>query len=142
DRDLAADQISRQARQPIVLTLRPAIFDRDVAAFDIAGFGQALVERSQARSIGVGRQAAEIADHRHRSLLRACRERPRRRRTAEQRYELAAVHSNTSSARASNGSGTSIPTARAVFRLIASSYLVGACTGRSAVFSPLRMRST
>ena len=42
-----------------------------------------------------------------------------------------ATHSITSSARASNGSGTSIPRARAVFRLIASSYLVGACTGRS-----------
>ena len=30
----------------------------------------------------------------------------------------------------------------AVLRLITSSYLVGACTGRSAGFSPLRMRST
>jgi hypothetical protein len=30
----------------------------------------------------------------------------------------------------------------AVFRLITSWYLVGACTGRSAGFSPLRMRST
>ena len=29
----------------------------------------------------------------------------------------------------------------AVLRLIASSYLVGACTGRLAGFSPLRMRS-
>ena len=38
--------------------------------------------------------------------------------------------------------GTSMPSALAVFRLITSSYLVGACTGRSAGFSPLRMRST
>ena len=30
----------------------------------------------------------------------------------------------------------------AVFRLIASSYLVDACTGSSAAFSPLRMRAT
>ena len=30
----------------------------------------------------------------------------------------------------------------AVLRLITSSYFVGACTGRSAGFSPLRMRST
>jgi hypothetical protein len=30
----------------------------------------------------------------------------------------------------------------AVLRLITNSYLVGACTGRSAGFSPLRMRST
>ena len=35
-------------------------------------------------------RAVEKADHRHRRLLRARRERPRRRRTAEQRDELAA----------------------------------------------------
>src|SRR5262245_659251 len=51
-------------------------------------------------------------------------------------------HSITSSARASSVGGTSRPSALAVLRLIASSYLVGACTGRSAGFSPLRMRST
>src|SRR6516164_7600614 len=51
-------------------------------------------------------------------------------------------YSITSSARASSVVGTSRPSAFAVFRLIASSYLVGACTGRSAGFSPLRMRST
>jgi hypothetical protein len=54
----------------------------------------------------------------------------------------AACHSITSSARASNVGGTSRPSALAVLRLITSSYLVGACTGRSAGFSPLRMRST
>ena len=36
----------------------------------------------------------------------------------------------------------SMPSALAVLRLITSSYLVGACTGRSAGFSPLRIRST
>ena len=34
------------------------------------------------------------------------------------------------------------PSAFAVLRLITNSYFVGACTGRSAGFSPLRMRST
>ena len=34
------------------------------------------------------------------------------------------------------------PSALAVLRLIIRSYLVGACTGMSAGFSPLRMRST
>ena len=38
--------------------------------------------------------------------------------------------------------GTVSPIALAVLRLITSSYLVGACTGRSAGFSPRRMRST
>src|SRR5215475_10448601 len=52
------------------------------------------------------------------------------------------LHSITSSATASSDGGTSRPSAFAVLRLMTSSYLVGACTGRSAGFSPLRMRST
>src|SRR3954469_2405005 len=51
-------------------------------------------------------------------------------------------HSITSSASASSCVGICSPSPLAVFRLITSSYLVGACTGRSAGFSPLRMRST
>src|SRR5207342_726653 len=50
------------------------------------------------------------------------------------------THSITSSARASNVAGMSSPSVFAVLRLMISSYLVGACTGRSAGFSPLRMR--
>src|SRR5262249_57371826 len=86
-------------------------------------------------------------------LLRASRQRPRRRRAAEQREELAPLHSITSSARASRAvsadfwvatrsasAGTSRPSGLAVLRLMTVSYLVGACTGRSAGFSPLRMR--
>src|SRR4051794_39518991 len=72
-----------------------------------------------------------FADRRYR-LLHARRERPCSRRTAEQRDELAPLHSITSSARASNEGGTSRLSAFAVFKLITSSYLVGACTGRSA----------
>jgi hypothetical protein len=49
-------------------------------------------------------------------------------------------YSITSSARVISDVGTSRPSVFAVFRLIANSYLVGACTGRSAGFSPLRMR--
>jgi hypothetical protein len=48
----------------------------------------------------------------------------------------------TSSARASSVDGISRPSALSVFRLITSSYLVRYYTGRSAGFSPLRMRST
>jgi hypothetical protein len=47
-----------------------------------------------------------------------------------------------SKARASNDGGTVSPSAFAVLRLMTSSYLVGACTGMLAGFSPLRMRST
>jgi hypothetical protein len=52
------------------------------------------------------------------------------------------AYSIASSARASSVGGISMPSAFAVLRLITNSYLVGACTGRSAGFSPLRMRST
>src|SRR5262249_39349891 len=51
-------------------------------------------------------------------------------------------HSITSSARASTVAGISRPSALAVLRLITSSYFVGACTGRSAGLSPLRMQPT
>src|SRR5262249_38095243 len=50
-------------------------------------------------------------------------------------------YSITPSARATRLVGTSRPSAFAVLRLMTSSYVVGACTGRSAGFSPLR-RST
>ena len=50
-------------------------------------------------------------------------------------------HSITSLALASNVGGTLRPSALAVLRLITNSYLVGACTGISPGFSPLRMRS-
>src|SRR5262249_16247759 len=75
-------------------------------------------------------------------LLRPHCERPRSRRAAEQRDELAALHAHsiTSSARASRLSGKVSPSALAVLRLITVSYFPGACTGRSPGFSPLRMR--
>src|SRR5262245_35160732 len=72
------------------------------------------------------------------ALLRPRSQRPCRRRAAEQRNDLAPPdHSITSSARARSVGGTSMPSALAVLRLIPSSYLVGACTGRLAGFSPL-----
>src|SRR5215469_9393625 len=66
----------------------------------------------------VGRREAEKSDHRHPCLLRARRQRPRRRRAAEKRYEGAAPdHSITSSARPSSVSGTVRPSDLAVFKL-------------------------
>jgi len=43
---------------------------------------------------------------------------------------VAAIYSITSSARASKVVGMSRPSALAVFKLMTSSYLVGACNGR------------
>jgi hypothetical protein len=93
--------------------------------------------------MGQKRRGAEEPDRWHLArLLRARRERPRDCRTAEQGDELAPFHSITSSARASSSGGIVRPSALAVVRLITRPYLVGACTGRSAGFSPFRMRST
>ena len=53
-----------------------------------------------------------------------------------------ATQSITSSARATNVGGTMRPSVLAVLRLMTKSNLVGCKTGRSAGFSPLRMRAT
>src|SRR5262249_15228110 len=139
DGNTLANQIGRQTWQSVELVLGPAVFDRDVLAFGIACLLQSL--QKSARSLG-RRHRAEKADYRHRRLLRAYRERPRRRCASKQRDELPPFHSITSSARASIEGGSSRPSAFAVLRLITSSYFVGVCTGSSAGFSPLRMRST
>src|SRR5215470_14559016 len=76
----------------------------------------------------------------YRRLLRPRRERPPYRRAAEQRDEITTFHSITSSARPDRGNGTVMPSALAVLRLMISSTFVDCTTGRSAGFSPLRMR--
>src|SRR5262245_55075730 len=71
--------------------------------------------------------------------LRARRQRPRSRRAAEQRDELAPLHSITSSTMESTACGTSMFSARAVCKFMTSSNLVDCSTGSSAGFSPLRI---
>jgi hypothetical protein len=73
------------------------------------------------------------------ALLRPRRNRPCR-RAAEKRDELAPLHSITSSAIASTPGGMVRPSALAVLTLMANSNLVGCATGKSAGFSPLRIR--
>src|SRR5262245_60547106 len=105
--DPAGNDLRGQRRQAIVMALSPAVLDLHVLALDITGVLEALPESGHVCCKGSWRPAAEIANHRHR-LLRARRERPRCRAT-EQRDELAAPHSITSSARASNVGGISRP---------------------------------
>src|SRR5262245_17041086 len=115
---------------------------RDGTTLDPAAFAQLLHKRGHPLAIGRRCGLAQVPDGRQLPrLLRARRERPCR-CNAEQRDELAPLHSITSSARASTLAGISMPSALAVLRLSTVSYLVGACTGRSAGLSPLRMRST
>jgi hypothetical protein len=97
-----------------------------------------IVERRAAAR----RETTEIADQWAQALRRARRERPRDRRAAEQRDELAPFHSITSSARPTSGNGIVRPSVLAVLRLMISSTLEDRWTGKSAGFSPLRILPT
>src|SRR5262249_38077291 len=108
-------------RQPIILTVRPAVFDCYVLALDMARLLQGLSKRAQTLHVVLKRCGAEKPDHRHRRLLRARRERPRDSRAAEQCDERTSVHSITSLACASRLGGMVIPIALAVERLMTTS---------------------
>src|SRR5262249_37584607 len=122
--------------------LRPAILDRKGAALDPAEVMQSRHKSCRPSTPGRRVRAYKPDRRQFTRLLRARRERPRRRRAAEQRDELAAFQSITSSARRRKDSGILSPIAFAVVRLKNSSNLVGWTTGRSAGLSPLRMRPT
>src|SRR5262249_44780212 len=116
----------------------------DVAPLDIAELPHAVAERSKIarhRRLGAGMENAD-AMKLISLLLRARRERPRSSRAAEQRDELAPLHSITSSATSSRSRGISRLSDRAVLRLMTSSYLVGCSTGRSAGFAPFKILPT
>src|SRR5215211_6046995 len=130
---LSANQIGRHCRQSLVLTLREAIFDRYIVAFDVAALLETLMEYSQELRV-------LAADHRHSRLLPACHQRPRR-SAAESQDERAPPHSITSSARTRSVGGIVRPRVFAVFALMTSSNLVGCSTGSSPGFSPLKILS-
>src|SRR5262249_3827680 len=126
DVDFEPGKLGRDLGQAIAAPVCPAIFDRDRAALDPTE----VVEppRECGRPLAFRQRCAVAQEPDNWSLprlLRARRERPRC-RTAEQRDELAALHSITSSAVASSVCGISRPSALAVLRLITSSYLVDA----------------
>src|SRR5262245_47029226 len=105
-------------------SFRPAIFDRHILALDVPRFIQALPEGDHPRSrFGFWQPGIDDPDYRHRRLLRARRERPRR-RAAEKHDELAPPdHSITSSAATSSLSGTVRPNILAVPALMTNSNL-------------------
>src|SRR6516162_9307407 len=115
-------------------------FDRHIAAFDEACFVQAFAERGHNTYTQLRHTGIHKSNHRHCRLLSARCQRPRHGHAAEQRYERAPLYSITSSAMASTSGGTVRPSAPAVFMLMTISNLVGCSTGRSAGFSPFRIR--
>src|SRR5262249_48205776 len=126
DRHPTIDEIGSHCGQALVLSVRPAIFNVYILAFDKAAFLETPEERFQAYG-GIGRSGTQIANHRQRRpLLRARPERPQRRRChrGEPRDEVAPSHSITSSAMDRRSGGTARPSARAVCRLMANTNLV------------------
>src|SRR5215831_419210 len=125
--DLEPHEVGRDLGREVVPALRPAHVDIYVAVFDPAKFAEPRGEGGEphaGRRLRAG--AEEPNSHGLAALLRTRRERPRGRRAAEQRDEVAALHSITSSARASSGNAMETPSTLAVLRLITSSYFVGA----------------
>ena len=86
-----ANQFGRQRRQALVVTVGPAILNRDIPTFDVSGFAQPLAECGDKMRKGCSRCAVEKANDRHRQLLRLRPQRPRR-RAAEERDEFASSH--------------------------------------------------
>ena len=85
------DQFGCKSREPLGLSLRPAVFDRDIAALDVAVFAQSLQECVGDPDTRVGRTGPEIADHGHRILLRV-RGKREGRSGADQTNESAPLH--------------------------------------------------
>jgi len=69
---LAANQIGRERRKSIELTLGKAVFDGHVLAFDVTGFLEALQERRDLLAQRFARSSAQEADHGYRRLLPSC----------------------------------------------------------------------
>src|SRR5262249_50719687 len=76
---LRRNKTSRERRQPIQSSLRPAIFDRDVLTLDVTDLVQATPERGCHGSERLRRLSIQESNRRHRRLLRPCRKRPCRR---------------------------------------------------------------
>src|SRR5262249_7818218 len=71
-----ADQISRKCRQLIILSVRPAVFDRNVFSLDITSIQQSLFYRCYNSNRCLLKSSGQKADHWHCLLLRTCEERP------------------------------------------------------------------
>src|SRR5262249_23593199 len=129
-------------RETLGPSFRPTNLDRDGAALNPAEFAQPLHQSGDPLACDGRRGPAQKPNSRQLArLLPARRERPRS-GAAEQRDELAPLHSITSSARERSVGGISMPSTFAVLRLMTSLNFVGCWTGKSPGFSPLRMRPT
>src|SRR5262249_32605843 len=113
DLDAIANELGRQARQPSIIAVGPAVLDRQIAAFAIAGLIEppAIICKEGLHIIcGDGAQKAGPV-----LPLGATSPWQRRKGATSQQKKIAASHSMTSSARARIAGGTVSPNAWAVF---------------------------
>src|SRR2546423_8107399 len=141
DIDTRPDKCSGELLSAVNSPIRIAELDLNVPAFGVAEGVQTAPE-SISEWMRRRRRHQHSNPGRFSRLLRARRERPGCRRTAEQRDELPSFHSITLSAATSSLSGTVRPSTLAVVRLMMKSNLVGCSTGRSLGFAPRRILST
>ena len=119
--DLETDQVRCEFRQSFEPIFRKAGLENDVFPFDPSQLPQSSDHCSQLGDIVTCNENAYRVFAL--GLLRVGRQRPRHRRAAEQRDEVASFHAHsiTSSAATSSLSGTVMPSIRAVRALMTSS---------------------
>src|SRR5262245_43787028 len=122
----------------IELLFRRTELEEKILAFNITGFAQCFTQL-RPKGLDICITYEERTNSIDLRLLRTRRERQCR-RTAEKRDEVAPLHSITSSARSRIAVGIVTPSALAALRLTTVSNMVACWTGRSAGFSPLRIR--
>ena len=125
DIDFQSNELGCELGEAFAASLRPAIFDRDIAALGPTQLTQSLHKSGGPLTLCGSRARAEQANGRQLSpLLRARRNRPRECSATEKRDELPPPHSITSSARARKDSGIVRPIAFAALTLTTSSNLL------------------
>jgi hypothetical protein len=89
DIDLGPHELGRNFGHALIAALRPAILNRDGVSLGPTQLAQPLRKGGNPWSGGGRRAGAQESDGWRLARLRPCRQRPRRRRAAEQRDELA-----------------------------------------------------
>jgi hypothetical protein len=89
DIDLEADELGRVLCVPLIAALCPAILNAQIATVDPTEFAEPVNKSGNPLALNRRRGTQEPDGRRFARLLRARRERPRHRRAADERDELA-----------------------------------------------------
>src|SRR5215472_11831701 len=143
DIDIQRNEFGRHAFKLFGYFIGESMFKCDVAAFGVAESSKAIRQCVEIWPffLSVCRVPKNPDCRKFSGLLRARRERPRR-RTTEQRDELPPLHSITSLAAETKSGESASPRAWAVRRLMTKSNCEVALMGRSPGLAPRRIRST